>query len=67
VPVDLRTANAAAKAWCVEVNAAVHSEICAVPDERLLIERELLGPLPSLRLQIGAPSVIRKVDRRKTS
>ena len=46
-----------------EVNAAVHSEICAVPDERLLIERELLQPLPSLRLQIGAPSVIRKVDR----
>jgi len=54
-PVDLRTANAAAKAWCVEVNAAVHSEICAVPDERLLIERELLGPLPSLQLRIGAP------------
>lgn len=63
VPVDLRSANAAAKAWCVEVNAAVHSEICAVPDERLSIERELLQPLPSLRLQIGAPSVIRKVDR----
>ena len=41
----------------------MHSEICAVPDERLLIERELLQPLPSLRLQIGAPSVIRKVDR----
>ncbi len=34
-----------------------------MPDERLLIERELLGPLPSLRLQIGAPSVLRKVDR----
>lgn len=63
VPVDLRAANAAAKTWCVEVNAAVHSEICAVPDERLLIERELLGPLPSLQLRIGAPSVIRKVDR----
>jgi hypothetical protein len=31
----------------------VHSEICAVPDERLVIERELLRPLPSLRLQIG--------------
>jgi transposase len=62
-PVDLRSANTAAKAWCVEVNAAEHSEICAVPDERLLIERELLRPLPSLRLQIGAPSVIRKVDR----
>lgn len=61
--VDLRSANAAAKAWCVEVNAAMHSEICAIPDERLIIERELLQPLPSLRLQIGAPSVIRKVDR----
>jgi len=62
-PVDLRTANTAAKAWCAEVNAATHSEICAVPDERLIIEGELLQPLPSLRLQIGAPSVIRKVDR----
>ena len=61
--VDLRAANTAAKAWCAEVNSAVHSEICAVPDERLLIECELLQPLPSLRLQIGAPSVIRKVDR----
>ena len=59
----MRAANAAAAAWCAEVNAAVHSEICAVPDERLVIERELLRPLPSLRLQIGAPSVIRKVDR----
>jgi hypothetical protein len=62
-PVDLRVANAAAKAWCVEVNAAVHSEIMAIPDERLVVERELLGPLPSLRLQIGAPAVLRKVDR----
>jgi transposase len=62
-PIDLRTANTAAVTWCAEVNAAVHSEICAVPDERLLVERELLGPLPSLRLQIGAPSVLRKVDR----
>ena len=61
--VDLRAANAAAAAWCAEVNALVHSEICAVPDERLAVERELLQPLPSLRLQIGAPSVIRKVDR----
>jgi transposase len=62
-PVGLRTANAAARAWCVEVNAAMHSEICAVPDERLVIERDLLRPLPSLRLQIGAPAVLRKVDR----
>ena len=59
----MRAANAAAKAWCAEVNALVHSEIMAGPDERLVIERELLGALPSLRLQIGAPSVIRKVDR----
>jgi len=62
-PVDVRAANVAAAAWCVEVNAAVHSEIMAVPDERLIVERDLLGPLPSLRLQIGAPSVLRKVDR----
>jgi transposase len=61
--VDLRAANTAARGWCAEVNAAMHSEICAVPDERLIIERELLQPLPSLRLQIGAPSVLRKVDR----
>lgn len=61
--VGLRDANAAAKAWCAEVNAAVHAEICAIPDEQLLIERELLQPLPSLRLQIGALSVMRKVDR----
>jgi transposase len=60
---DLRAANAAAKAWCLEVNAAVHSEICAIPDEQLIIEGELLQPLPSLRLHIGAPSVVRKVDR----
>lgn len=62
-PVDLRVANTAATAWCAEVNATMHSEVCAVPDDRLLVERELLQPLPSLRLQIGAPSVIRKVDR----
>ena len=30
VPVDLRTANLAAEAWCAEVNAATHSEICAI-------------------------------------
>lgn len=60
---DLRTANATARQWCAEVNAAVHSEICAIPDERLVIERDLLRPLPSLRLQIGTPPVTRKVDR----
>ncbi len=59
---DLGGANAAARDWCDEVNAAVHSEICAVPAERLTVERELLGPLPSLRLSTGT-SVTRKVDR----
>ncbi len=59
---DLAAANAAAAVWCVEVNAAVHSEICAVPAERLLIERELLAPLPSLRAGIGRV-MTRKVDR----
>jgi len=59
---DLGAANTAAATWCVEVNAVVHSEICAVPAERLIIERELLAALPSLRASIGR-SVIRKVDR----
>ena len=59
---DLAAANAAAAAWCAEVNGAVHSEICAVPAERLVIERELLGPLPSLRAATGR-LVTRKVDR----
>jgi hypothetical protein len=59
---DVAAANAAAVGWCVGVNAAVHSEICAVPAERLIIERELLAPLPSLRPSI-ARMVTRKVDR----
>jgi hypothetical protein len=59
---DLAAANAAAAAWCVEVNAAVHSEVCAVPAERLVTERELLAPLPSLRPGIGR-LLTRKVDR----
>ena len=55
-------ANEAAAAWCAEVNSAVHSEICAVPAERLVIERELPAPLPSLRASTGR-HVLRKVDR----
>jgi len=58
----LAAANAAAESWCTEVNAAVHSEICAVPAERLVTERELLGALPSLRAATGR-LVTRKVDR----
>ena len=59
---DLADANAKGVAWCAEVNAQVHSEIAAVPAERLLVERELLGDLPSLRARIGKV-VLRKVDR----
>ena len=59
---DLAAANERAAAWCAEVNGVVHSEICAVPAERLVIERELLAPLPSLRASLGR-LVTRKVDR----
>jgi hypothetical protein len=58
----LAAANAAAAAWRAEVNGVVHSEICAVPAEQLVIERDLLGPLLSLRASIGR-QVTRKVDR----
>ncbi|MHA6793480.1 IS21 family transposase [Pseudonocardia bannensis] len=63
-PVDLAVANAAARQWCAEVNAATHSEIAAVPARRLA-EHELavLGGLPSLRPRITGPAVMRKVDR----
>jgi len=60
---DLPAANARAAEWCAQVNAAVHSETCAVPAERLIRERELLTPLPSLRPSIGPPPVTRKVDK----
>lgn len=58
-------ANAAARGWCAEVNGRVHTEIQAVPAERLRAEREVLRPLPSLRppLRRGA---LRKVDRLAT-
>jgi hypothetical protein len=51
---DLVAPNRSAAAWCAEVNAAVHSEICAVPAQRLEQERELLAGLPSLRPEIAA-------------
>ena len=57
-----RSANEEAAGWCAEVNGAVHSEICAVPAERLVTERELLAPLPSLRASTGK-TVTRTVDR----
>ncbi|HET9655785.1 MAG TPA: IS21 family transposase [Kineosporiaceae bacterium] len=60
---DLAAANDAAARWCIEVNAKVHSEIYAVPAERLAAERELLGVLPSLRLEFGPKPTSRKVDK----
>ena len=48
---------------CLEVNGRIHSAIAAVPAERLSLEREVLRPLPSLRLDIGPAPVLRKVDR----
>ena len=59
---DLVGANAKGVAWCTEVNAQVHSEIAAVPVERLALEHPLLGDLPSLRARIGKVAM-RKVDR----
>jgi hypothetical protein len=59
---DLVGANAGAVVWCAEVNAKEHTEICAVPEMRLVTERALLGALPSLRPSIGK-RVTRKVDK----
>jgi transposase len=62
---DLGAANAAAGAWCAEVNGQLHSEIAAVPATRLGLERERLRPLPSLRPALRQ-GVLRKVDRLAT-
>jgi len=59
---DLRHANELGRDWIEEVNAAVHSEICAVPAQRLEVELELLGALPQLRASLGK-MVLRTVDR----
>ena len=56
-------ANAAAVAWCAQVNAAIHSETSAVPNERLRQEAALFTALPSLQLSLGPDPVTRKVDR----
>jgi hypothetical protein len=61
--VELAAANAAAATWGEEVNAATHSEVCAVPAERLVTEQQLLGGLPSLRLVVGPRPITRKVDK----
>ena len=62
-PVGLAEANAAALAWCEQVNSDRHSEIAAVPAQRLAdVELELLAVLPSLRPSIGRRE-LRKVDK----
>ena len=55
--------NVRAAAWCEEVNGRRHSEIHAIPAARLAAERELLGELPSLRLEVGPTPITRKVDK----
>jgi hypothetical protein len=62
---DLAAANTAARAWCAEVNGRVHSEIAAVPMERLATERGVLRPLPSLRAPLRQGEA-RKVDKLAT-
>jgi hypothetical protein len=61
----LADANAAAVAWCAEVNVRTHSETHAVPDQRLAAEQDVLGPLPSLRPLLRGGQA-RKVDRLAT-
>lgn len=60
---DLAAANAAARAWCAEINANMHNEVCAVPAERLIRERQVLRPLPSRRPPLRAVET-RTVDKR---
>jgi transposase len=62
---DVPSANTAAITWCAEVNGSLHSEISAVPDQRLATERTLLRRLPSLRPSIG-PLHSRTVDHLRT-
>ncbi len=58
-------ANEDAVRWCLEVNEQVHSEIQAQPVLRLVVERELMRPLPSLRPPLRRGE-LRKVDRLST-
>lgn len=62
---DLVAWNEAAVEWCAERNGVEHSEICAVPDDRLAVEVDLLRPLPTARPRIGRAE-LRKVDKLAT-
>jgi len=59
---ELATANAKGRLWLDEVNSVEHSEICAIPNERLAVERKLFSALPTLRATIGKV-VTRKVSK----
>lgn len=65
VDADVAAWNETAVEWCAERNEIEHSEICAVPKDRLFIEADLLRPLPGLRPRIGRAE-IRKVDKLST-
>jgi transposase len=65
VDTDLAVWNRAAAQWCTERNSVKHSEICAVPSDRLVVEAGLLRPLPTARPRIGRAE-IRKVDKLST-
>ena len=65
-PPELAVSNVAAAGWCEEVNNARHSEIAAVPAQRLAeTEAGLLGALPSLLPSglFGGRRELRKVDK----
>jgi transposase len=62
---DLGDANVAAVSWCAKLNARIHTDTRAVPDERLAVERALLGSLPSVRPTIGTVET-RTVDTLRT-
>ena len=62
---DLDEANTAAKAWCEEVNARVHTTTMAGPDVRLVAERKVLRGLPGLRPPLRAGER-RRVDKMST-
>jgi transposase len=60
---DQAVANANARRWCAEVNGQIHSEIAAVPSERLVSEHDVLRPLPARRPPLRAAEH-RSVDKR---
>ena len=62
---SLTQANISAREWCVEINGKTHSEISAVPADRLAEEVKVLRPLPSPRAAIRRGES-RKVDRLAT-